>query len=88
MTNTTHQTVKRGLSPRTPGCSGPTNEDRYEKSGYPTPLRVRFQAWPTATKNMSRSEKYSSPHAHVLDQWRHWAMTKAAYRLLQIITPC
>ncbi len=48
----------------------------------------RVQAWPTATKNMSRSEKYSSPHAHVLDQWRHWAMTKAAYRLLQITTPC
>ena len=87
MTKTTYQTVKRGLSPRTPGWSGTTNEDRNEKSGCFTPLRVHLQALPTATKNMSRSEKYSSPHAHVLDQWRHWAMTKAAYRLLPIYNP-
>ena len=88
MTNTSYQTVKRGLSPRTPGWSGPTNEDHYEKSGCHTPLRVRVQAWPTATKTMSRSGKYSSPNAQVLGQWRHWAMTESVYRLLPIITPC
>jgi hypothetical protein len=56
---------KRGLSPRTPGWSGPTNEDRYEKSGCPTPLRVPLKARETATKNRRRSGKYSSPNAHV-----------------------
>jgi hypothetical protein len=60
---TTYQ--KRGLSPRTPGWSGPTNEDRYEKSGCPTPLRVPLKARETATKNRRRSRKYSSPNAHV-----------------------